>query len=170
MNVLNQQVLQSAIQNNICAEWAEKIKTTDVQGLLKMYIKGIDFCLDNNFPSNDFLKDNGGDLLQQYGIFIDEETLQVSRSKIVLLGGCSADARYNSYDVSEVFIKHHSKATIGVYENAIVTIDAFDDSVLNVVAADNAKVFVNIYGRAKLSFTATGKSVIKGINKNKNTY
>lgn len=170
MEALNKKVLADAQKNNICAPWAEMIKRADIHGLLSMYIKGIDFCLEHNFPSNEFLKDNGGALLSQYGIFIDENVLQASRSKMVLLGGCSVDARYSGFDVSEVFIKHHCKASLSVFENAIVTIDVFDDSVLQVSAADNSQVLVNVYGRAKVTYINTGKAVIKVVNKNKPTY
>lgn len=51
--------------------------------------------------------------------------------------------------VSNIYIRHNSKASVNVGDHAIVTIDIFDNSYLAIaVAGKYAKVLVNVYGKA----------------------
>lgn len=170
MKDLNKEVLAEAIQNDICEPWAEMIKNADIHKLLQMYNDGIDFCLSNNFPSNEFLKAKAGDLLADYGIYIDEEVNLKNPVKAVFLGKSNTYLSILDYTVSQIFIKHKSEAEINVTNDAFVVIDAFDDVVLNISAYGESKVLVNLFGRAKISHQTAGNAIIKVIRKLKDTY
>jgi len=170
MNPLNKEILIGALDKNICKEWAAMLPNADINQLLKMYIDGIDFCLSNDFPSKEFLKDKAGDLLPDYGIFVDENVSLRNPEKTVLLGSCGAVVLFCDYVVSQVFIKHASTASIDVTDNAFVVIDLFDDSILNIQAWGNSKVLVNVYGNAKVEHEVSGKAYVKVVNKLKKTY
>jgi hypothetical protein len=69
---LNEYILQKAIEANICEEWADKIASASGSAeLMDMYCKGIDFCLSNNFPSNNYLVKLAGDELVKHGVYVD---------------------------------------------------------------------------------------------------
>lgn len=165
------ELLRDAIKSQICEEWEEKISNSgSKKELLQMYIDGIDFCLDNNFPSNDYLKKNGGDLLAEFGIFIDENIEVENRTKVVLLGSCTSLISIDGYTVSQVFIKHDSSAHITVENHAFLVIDMFDNTSLNISATNESKVLVNVYGNAQLKHFTTENAIIKVVHKNKSTY
>lgn len=171
MKNLNKEILAEALRNDICAPWATKIENAEsVEELLQMYVDGIDFCLSNNFPSNGFLQETAGVLLQKYGIRIDEIVEVINPEKLVLLGTCSAKVSVTGYAVSQLFIKHNSVATVFANSNAFVMIDVFDDANLTVIASDESKLIVNVYGNAKVIEGATENAYIKVVRKLKDTY
>lgn len=170
---LNEYILKKAIASGICEGWAERIsKVEGVEELLQMYVDGIDFCLEKNFPSNNDLVNLGGDRLAEYGIHVDEKIKGILRNPKfkVLLGLSYIEAHNDGFSVAQYFIKHSSKATILASDNSFVVIDCFDSSTLYVHAHDSAKVLVNIYGDAKVEQAAKGAGIIKIVHKNKSTY
>ncbi len=170
MENLNKYVLEKAVQNNICDEWAEKIQTADIRVLLDLYVKGIDFCLSNDFPNNKDIKRLFGDLINEYGIYLDASGEFTDRSFLVLLGQCTADITCAGFTVSQVFIKHKSQCDIVVKDNSFVVIDCFDDTDITVLVKDNAKALINVYGKARLTSNSEGRGMVKVIHKHKKTY
>lgn len=168
---LNTYVLARAMQNNICTPWAEKISNaSSVDDLLKMYVAGIDFCLEHNFPSNTDLVKLGGDHINQYGIYVDQTVKLTDRPFVVFLGSSSGTIKYTGFNASQVFLKHSSTTDITINGNASVLIDCFDDSVLNIEVGENASAFVNVYVGAQVTHQSSGKGTIKIINKLTKTY
>lgn len=168
---LNTYVLARAMQNNICTPWAEKIShARSVDDLLKMYVAGIDFCLEHDFPSNADLVTLGGDHINQYGIYVDQTIKLTDRPFIVLLGRSSGTVKYSGFNTAQIFLKHNSSSNILVQGNASVIIDCFDDSVLNIEVSDYATAFLNVYVGAQVNYKSSGKGVVKIINKLTKTY
>lgn len=164
---LSKYVLKKAKASNICEPWADKIEGAEsVDDLLQMYVAGIDFCLANNFPSNADLLELGGDVINQYGIYIDAAPKLVDRPFVVALGACNLSLSIADASASQVFVKHESKATITASGDAFIVIDCFDNSITDVIARDNARVLINVYGDALV----THSGPVKIINKLKQTY
>jgi hypothetical protein len=74
------------------------------------------------------------------------------------------------YAVSQLFVKHSSKATINVFDDAFVVIDCFENAVLDIKASGNSKVMVNVYRYAQVTHNAKDNAIIKVVHKNKNSY
>lgn len=144
---LSKTLAKDAKRKGICKEWHDRLKTiTDLEALAEMYFKGIDFCMKNDFPTNDFIKAHFADFAPQVGVFVDCEISVENRLKCVCLGATFGTIKTNAFNVSEIFAKHQSELNILAAENAFVMIDAFDDAVINIHAHDRAKVCVNKYG------------------------
>ncbi|MBB6126966.1 hypothetical protein [Mucilaginibacter lappiensis] len=171
MGQLSSYILQKAREADICEPWAEQIAETDnVDSLLAMYVQGIDFCLEKNFPSNEDLVILGGHKLKAYGIYVDAVIDCPVQDFIVLLGDCSGKIYKSGFSASQIFVKHRSASTIHVSENAFVMIDCFDDTTVDLVASGNGKVAINVYGNANVTHQALDNSIVKIIHKNKTTY
>jgi hypothetical protein len=171
MKQLSKYILHKAIQAGICQDWALKIGQTDNKDeLLDMYIKGIDFCLDHNFPSNEDLLKFGGELLVKHGIWVDEEVTSENPGYLVLLGASNGVILVGDYTVSQLYIKHNSIATVACSGNSFTVIDCFDNSIVSITASGNCKVLINSYGSAKVVHECQGSAVVKIRNKNKATY
>lgn len=164
-------VLAKAKECEICEEWAEKISNvTSVDDLLKMYVAGIDFCLQNNFPSNEDLVKLVGSKINQYGVYVDSRVGESNNPFIVLLGSCKADLSYTGYGTGQLFVKHQSKAKIKVSGSSFLVIDCFENSELSVNASSNSKILINVYGDSKVTTESSDQAIIKLVNKLKETY
>lgn len=171
----NKKLAEEAAKHGICEDWFNDLLTTEDKGkLLKMYLKGIDFCLSNEYPSIPFIKKHFVGVMEEYGVFLDN-TINTENSRyIVALGACKGIASYNSYEVGQVFVKHEGKLTIKANCNSFVMVDMFDNSEVEVIASENAKVCVNQYGGSLTTTTedetGLGNSIIKIIRKHSKTY
>ena len=169
---LNDYILKKALEADICKPWAEQIAAApNVDELLEMYVKGIDFCLEKDFPTAPDLVKLAGDKLDEYGIYVDQPELALKNSKFtVLLGSCIADLHYDQFSVGQVFVKHDSSCEVSASGNSFIVIDCFDNSNLDVKAYDNSKILINIYGNSKVARHTVGNGIIKLVQKNKSTY
>ena len=168
---LNDYILAKAIENKICKPWAAKIaKAKNTDELMEMYVRGIDFCLDNNFPSNDDLRRLSGGINNQYGVYIDQEIKITDRPFLVLLGECAGEINCTGFSVTKLHTKHSSHVRVNAQGNAVVAIDCFDQSFLDIHAGDQSTVLISVYGNAEVIHTSTGNARIKITNKLKDTY
>ena len=167
---LNKELALEAKRNGICSEWFARLqKTTDKGELVKMYLEGIDFCLSNEYPSNDYIKANFSGVCEGYGVFVDTDLEVENFRHVVALGQSKGTAGYTGFEVGQVFAKHKSKLTITATGNAFVMVDVFDDAEVEIKAQENAKICVNKYG-GFVDHTEEGRAVVKVINKKTKTY
>lgn len=164
------ELAKEAKRKGICEEWYVNLKNTeDVAGLAAMYLNGIDFCLSNDYPSNDYLRKHFKGKMEPYGIHLDEDIQVKNERKVVTLGTCTGIVEISEYNVSEVFIKHNTDLVLLVRDNAFVMVDMFDNSRLKVIAGGNSKVCVNLYG-GDVEQDAIENAFVKVKEKDKKTY
>lgn len=164
---LIQQLKKDGISKGLCRMWQWKLKSElNMDNLVQLYVKGIDFCIGEDFPTLEFMRENFKGKCEEFGIFIDDEVSDlVDSPDVVLNGHCKAMLRYSGYTVARVFARHNSEAAVNVENNAIVTIDAFDDTNLVIATAgSDTQVFVNLYGNAQAHCIGHG-IVLKKHNK-----
>lgn len=165
-----EQIRNDGIAKGLCNPWQAKLsKPLSIEALVRLYVRGVDFCISKDYPTLDFLRGNLKGKCEQYGVFIDD-VIQSKKNipDVVLNGDCMALLEYSDYSVSRVYIRHNSKVAINVSDHALLTIDAFDNSNLVVATAGNAaQVNVNLYGNAQVESIGDG---IKIKYKNRNTY
>jgi hypothetical protein len=156
---------------NICQEWHDELMSLDSKrAMVEMYLKGIDFCLANDFPNNDFIRTNFQGVMEPFGIFLDDSIDLVNVAKCVALGQTDGRVEITDFGCSEIFVKHRSELTIIAKGDAFVMADVFDNSVIHVQAHDRAKVCVNKYGGAKVEQETSGSGMVKIIEKCKKAY
>lgn len=165
------QLKQDGEAKGLCRLWRGKLKSgMNIESLVKLFIRGIDFCISENYPTLEFIRDNFRGKCEQYGAFVDDEIKDRKNAPdTVLNGDCKAMMEYDGFTVSRVFVRHNSQAAIIASGNAMVTIDAFDSSILAVATAgsNNAQVYVNLYGNAQVECIGMNIHVKK---MNKETY
>lgn len=144
---LSKVLAKEAKKKGICKEWYKELKNqTDRKAMAEMYLRGIDFCLNNNYPSNDFIKAEFGDIAPEVGVFVDSHIIVENKPKCVCLGATFGNIKTNGFNVCEAFAKHKSELNLIVADDAFVVIDVFDESFVQIYAHDRAKVCVNKYG------------------------
>ena len=170
MNTVAKELAKQAKSKGICEDWHKQLKAlTDKRAMVDMYIRGIDFCLSNEFPNNEYIRDNFKGVMEEKGVFLDDNIALVNFRRCIALGKTQGEIKITGYKVCEVFAKHESNLNIIVEDNAFVEIDMFDNSVVSVTSSAKAKVHINRYGGA-LTFDERDESIIKAIVKNKKTY
>lgn len=138
--------------------------------LVQTYLDGIDFCLSNDFPSNDFIRKHFTGAMEQHNVYLDNFVTLVDPKQVVALGNTSGTVRIDEYNVCQAYIKHSSKLKIKAVDHSFVMIDVFDDASVEVEASGDAKVCVNRYGNSVVVFDEKDNSRVKIIEKNKRTY
>lgn len=168
---LNEYILKKAIKSGICEGWADMLKTATKEQMLDMYVKGIDFCLKNEFPTTTDLLDLATtDELARFGIYIYSKRNIENSSFVVSLGSSELNAVWDGYNVGQLFVKHTSKLKVSVRDHAFLVIDAFDMTNIDITASGNSKILINLYGQAKINHSKSDHGIIKLVHKNKITY
>lgn len=151
---LVQQLKQDGIAKGLCQPWQNKLRNgVSMKRLVDLYVRGIDFCIKNDYPTLDFIRENFKGKCEPYGVFVDQKDLNLGdQADVVLLGGCKGSLNYGGFSVCRAFIRHQSEATVKVGGYACVTIDVYDDAFLNLVTVGSrARVLVNVYGNARIN-------------------
>lgn len=164
------ELARQAKKKGICKQWYHDLKETEeTEKLIDLYLRGIDFCLSNDYPTNDYIRANFKGKMEPYGIHLDEALNEVNKKKVIALGICTGKIEASGFIVSEVFVKHNSELEITASENSFVMVDIFDNSVISIVASGNAKVCINRYG-GMIEVKESENAMVKIVEKNKKTY
>ncbi len=166
------ELAKEAQKLGICQEWHDELKALkSKQAMIEMYIKGIDFCLSNNYPSNDYIRVNFKGVMEDFGVFLDDNISVTNIPNCVALGNSVGNFTADGYVVSRVFVKHNSRLNINAYGNAFVLVDVFDNAKIRVSTSGNSKVCIYLYGdECHADVTQSEQSAIKIINKQSKTY
>lgn len=167
------ELAKQAKKLNICTEWHNAMKVMDnKKALLEMYIKGLDFCLSNDYPSNEYIRKNFKGEMEEFGVFLDDSIELTNNKRCIALGDTKGRVEANEYSVCEVYVKHDSALTIIAKDNAFVMIDIFDNAVIHIHAQDQAKVCINRYGGKVVQnpIDKDHSAMVKIIEKHKKTY
>lgn len=144
MNDLSETLKQQAVDLGLCKSWTEAWGDCDQQELIDKFKKGIDFCLDKNWPSSEFIKSNfDRSLLNANLIFVDEYVdMDMAPSGIYVINGeCSGRIRFAPWTAATVYVRHTSNVRI--------------------IADDFAKVFVRLYDEAEVVVDSDESAVVK---------
>lgn len=169
MNVV-QQLKKDGVSKGLCEAWQGKLRSnSSIEHLVNLFIRGIDFCISEDYPTIEFIRKNFKGKCEPYGVFIDDEIKGLANIPDIVLNGTSkAQLSYDGYNVSRVYVRHNSNAELHVSENAVVTVDLFDSSFTKITSdGERAKVFVFVYGNAKVDVSGSGINVV---HKHRKTY
>ena len=106
----------------IMNQWKD---SDDVDTLLERYINTLDFALDKDFPSLEFINNNfNRDDLHRHNIYIDEDVhiTDANHGVYVFLGSCTGSLRVNGFMAVTAFIRHKSHIDVMASDGARVQI------------------------------------------------
>ena len=144
----------------------ELLELTDKRDMIKMYLDEIDFCMENDYPGNDFVRKHFKGFIEQYNVYLDDYIMLVNPDKVVALGESKGNIQFDSYTIGRVFLNHSSSVKIKVKDDAFVMIDVYGNSAVQVEASDNSKVCINRYG-GTIEKNEKDRGIVKVVNKNK---
>lgn len=145
MGKLSEQLRQQARKHGLCDLWYREwsIDCTD-QDLIDKFKKGIDFCIEHDWPSIDLMKRHfDADLLHRNLIYVDETVYlpDAPNGVYVLNGACTGVLQFKGFAAATVYVRHESSVTV--------------------VAEDFAKVFVRVYDEGEADVCDVGDAVVR---------
>lgn len=147
-------LLEKAIEFNLCKPWQEGWNE-DFSSLMSMYKRGMDFCVEHDYPSLDILRQYLKGKTEAYNIFIDSKSeVDIYSDTAVVVGDSLVKINVSDYGVLNLYVRHNSKVIIHSGEHAVINIETYENSILEVENAHN----VNIYQYDKS--IATGEGII----------
>lgn len=165
---LNEDLYNTAMTFGMCDKFSVPWKNIvyEKQELVDMYFRGLDFCIEHHFPSNEFIKNNFEEELRwSNGVFVDESRSVLNARRVVALGKSNIKLRINGYEVSQMYLRDNSTADIFVRHHAHLIIHLFDKSSVNILDTSSVnKPIIILHGNnAHYSLRDGADAVIKKI-------
>lgn len=133
-----------------CEKGLDSLEKLNEQELINRYVHFIDFVLEKNFPSNEFIKENFDKaLLAHNNIYVDAEFERRNARQVVVVQGKSKGVLlYDGMTCADVYVRHDSEVTIDCSRLSKVFISVYDNAKVNVTQRDGASVYVYLHGDA----------------------
>ena len=156
--MISEELKKQAVSLGLCSEWTTGWGYPDKGDLCKKYVDGIDFCIEHDYPSVDYMIENFDGVMQSYGIFVDDVISKKNIPFAVLNGATKATIKLDGYAASRIYLRHDSELELVALDNSKTFVSVYDDAKLTVLATGSAKVYVYAYGsRCKIN----GNAIVK---------
>lgn len=133
-----------------CEKGLDRLEKLNEQELINRYVHFIDFAIEKNYPSNEFIKENFDKaLLEHNNIYVDAEFERRNARQVVVVQGKSKGVLlYDGMTCADVYVRHDSEVTIDCSRLSKVFISVYDNAKVNVTQRDGASVYVYLHGDA----------------------
>ena len=128
---------KQAIKLGLCQEWQNNWEET---GLVDKYIRGITWCMRNEFPSLSDMK-KYGDALLRNGIY-NQKTADIKCDRdMYVFNDSKINFTIDGYSVCRIYVGRGSVVNVNVKDHAILYVDNYDSTV-NVAKEESARCVV----------------------------
>lgn len=124
-------------------------KDTTRRELIEQWLAEPEFCLQRGWPSAERVKEDFGDLIHDYNVYVDENVKLDNAFLVVLNGKCEAVLRYGNHTGS-VYARHDTELSVNVSGTGRAFISLYDNASVKVKAGAYAKAFVYRHGKGKV--------------------
>ena len=159
---IGKQLKSQAESLGACEKGLNGLDRLNEQELINRYVHFIDFVIENNFPSNDFIKENfDKSLLEHNNIYVDAEFERRNARQVVVIQGESKGVLlFDGMTTSDVYIRHDSEVTIDCSRLSKIFISVYDNAKIHVTQRDGASVYVYLHGE-NCSVDSDGEVMIR---------
>lgn len=159
---IGKQLKSQAESLGACEKGLNGLDRLNEQELINRYVHFIDFVIENNFPSNEFIKDNfDKSLLEHNNIYVDAEFERRNARQVVVIQGESKGVLlFDGMTTSDVYIRHDSEVTIDCSRLSKIFISVYDNAKIHVTQKDGASVYVYLHGE-NCSVESEGEVMIR---------
>jgi len=163
MNV-SETLKKEAIKLRLCDGWTNDWGTPTKEELVDMYIRGLDFCIFNNYPSNDFIKKHFGKIAEDKGVYTDVEIKIINPPIAILNGNTKGEITLSEYSSRDIHVRHNSNIKITVRDYAKAFVHLYDNATVKIVNEGNARSFLYKKGGTA---TINGNVLVRNFKLNK---
>ena len=144
MNQLNKELREQAIHLGLCQDW-QKLWNKDwsQEKMVEMMYRGLDFCLEHHYPSNDFiLKYFDKGFLRRNNVFVNDKYSVCNPKQSLVLGSSETTFRYNGWGNGIIHIRDKSSANIIARNKSFVIVHIYDNSYISVEQKDKSTIVI----------------------------
>lgn len=161
---LKKELATEAKKKGICKEWYDFIlNATSKERLLILFIKGLDFCIKNDFPAARLRAELAG-IRQHYGIFVNDPIDVKGVRNVIAFGTSEGKAEFDGFNVAQIWARDDTKINVKAGGHAYITVDIADQAKVEITASDMARICIFFHGGSYNANTA-GSAQIKVIDK-----
>jgi hypothetical protein len=146
MKELSIELRDMARKAGLCDKWfGEWDDDSNNEVLFDKYKRGIDFSIDKDWISNDFIKSHWDkETLQSYNIFVDDKGIKTENEKgiIIINGDSDIEMEYGNFDTADIYIRHTSNVKINALGFSRIMVNIYDDAIVEINCSEMAKVYV----------------------------
>lgn len=159
---IGKQLKSQAESLGACEKGLNGLDRLNEQELINRYVHFVDFVIEKNFPSNEFIKENfDKSLLEHNNIYVDAEFERRNARQVVVVQGESKGVLlFDGLTTSDVYIRHDSEVTIDCSRLSKIFISVYDNAKVNVTQRDGASVYVYLHGE-NCSVESDGEVMIR---------
>lgn len=116
---------KQAIRLGLCQEWQDNWEET---GLIDKYIKGVTWCMKNEFPSLKDMKKHDEALLRN-GVYNEKKVSIICEKDMYVFNASQVDFEISGYNVCRIYLGRGTKINLKVKDHAILYVDNYDSEV-----------------------------------------
>lgn len=156
---LSERMKREAVKLGLCAQWTEEWeKNTTKDDMVDKFVRGLDFCIEHDWPSTEVMKKDFGDVIHKHGVYVDERVTKQNPSVMILNGHSDASVTCDGYAASDIHVRHTSRLRLSVTGMAVVYVRVYDKAEVDVECTDSAKCFVYRYSG---TVVAKGSTIVR---------
>jgi len=110
---------------------------------MEMYLKGLDFCMEKNFPDNNFIRKHFKGSMEEFGVHLDDTIDVLNPKRLVALGSTSGVVTVNKFAVAQITVNNDADITIKAQDNSFVMVDVWGNANVRVYSSGSARVRAN---------------------------
>lgn len=123
---LSDMMKREAIAHGLCDQWtSEWADDTDKDALVEKFVKGIDFCIKNDWPSVEQIKMFLPEA-NMHGVYADQAFSVRNPSVVIANGSCDGTVLVDD-GISTVWVRHTSKIFVRVRRGGVCFLRLLDD-------------------------------------------
>ena len=128
---------KQAVSLGLCQEWQD---SWEESGLIEKYLRGITWCMKNEFPSLKDMKRYDEALLRN-GVYNSKRAEIVCDRDMYVFNASEIDFIIDEYKVCRIYAGRGSKVRVTIKDHAILYIDNYNSSI-EVIKGENAKCLI----------------------------
>ena len=145
--LINEKLYDTAEGLGMCDKFAVPWENSvyGKQELIDMYFRGLDFCIEHHYPTNEMIKKFfESELRWKNGVFVDESRSVLNATRVVALGRSTIKLRVNGFAVSQMYLRDNSTADVFVRHHAHLIINLYDNASVKIIEASSTNTPVVI--------------------------
>ena len=147
MNI-GEELKGKAVSLGLCEDWTKDWKNShSPQELIDKYISGLDFCIEHDFPSVEYIRKNfTKGLLEENNLFVDSEfDIENSQKICVINGNSNGKISFSGLSTCDLYVRHESSVEISASGLSKIFVSVYDKAKVNIKQSGYAKVYVYLH-------------------------
>ncbi len=140
-------ILSAGKSAGMCNQFQSELLSGEksIDELCAMYHRGLDFCIEKNFPSREIVALFNPTDLARNGIYYDTTNYDILNQKHIVVNG-NSDVDIYIDDISDIYVRDNSKVRLHIRNNAFVYVTIRDNAEVSVaLRGANTRICASLF-------------------------